>query len=101
MFDALYKKNYNRRNLVYSVNPMPFTLLNFVFNFGPLKDEDEEKYIRSMIEGSINEIIKKFKNKIKKKDNIVDRGVKCVKLCHNYLKDNNDVSIVSLREVNY
>ena len=100
MFDVLYKKNYNRRNLVYSVNPMPITLLNFVFNFGSLKDEDEEKYIRSMIEGSINQIIKKFKNKIKEKDIIVDRGTKCVKLCHNYLKDNNDVSIVSLREVN-
>ena len=36
------------RSLVYSVNPLPHSLLNFVFDFGSLKKEDEEKCIRSM-----------------------------------------------------
>ena len=35
--------------MVYSVNPLPHSLLNFVFNFGVLKESDEKKYIESMI----------------------------------------------------
>lgn len=37
-------------NLLYNVNPLPFSLLNYVFNFGSLKKEDEKKYISSMID---------------------------------------------------
>ena len=35
--------------LVYTVNPLPFSLLNFVFNFGELTKEDEKSYIKNMI----------------------------------------------------
>ena len=98
--DVLYKNENMKRKLVYAVNPMPITLLNFVFNFGSLNGEDEKKYIQSMITGNINKILN---NEIKDKDiitKIINIGTECVKLCHNYLKDNNDASIVSLREVN-
>ena len=41
-------------NLVYTVNPLPHSLLNFVFDFGSLRKEDEEDYIRCIIKKSIN-----------------------------------------------
>ena len=47
-------------SLVYSINPLPHSLLNFVFDFGNLKKEDEEKYIRSMVQQPIT----KLKNKL-------------------------------------
>ena len=37
------------RKLVYTVNPLPHSLLNFVFNFGNLTKEDEKRYIQNMI----------------------------------------------------
>ena len=37
------------RKLVYTVNPLPHSLLNFVFNFGNLTEKDEQSYIRNMI----------------------------------------------------
>jgi len=39
----------NVRGLAYSVNPLPYSLLNFVFSFGRLGDKDEEKYIINMV----------------------------------------------------
>jgi hypothetical protein len=35
--------------LVYTVNPLPHSLLNFVFDFGNLTPEDEKRYIKSRI----------------------------------------------------
>ena len=46
--DGLISNKEKVRSLVYSVNPLPHSLLNFVFDFGNLKKEDEEKCIRSM-----------------------------------------------------
>ena len=40
-------------DLVYTVNPMPHSLLNFVFDFGSLNSEDEKRYIQSMVKGNI------------------------------------------------
>ena len=102
-FNVLYKEEkHKHRNLVYTVNPLPITLLNFVFNFGSLKDKDEEDYIESMVSGTIKKIFAKFKNEEEqnKKVELIDFVKKTVKKCHNYLKKNNDISIVSLREVN-
>ena len=39
----------NERKLVYTVNPLPHSLLNFVFNFGNLTKKDEESYIKNII----------------------------------------------------
>ncbi len=36
--------------LVYKVEQLPQSLLYYVFNFGSLRDEDEKKYIRSIIQ---------------------------------------------------
>ena len=47
-------------NLVYTVNSLPHSLLNYVMDFGNLKNEDEEKYIRSMVETLIAKKCKEF-----------------------------------------
>ena len=71
------EKENNRTKLVYTVNPLPYSLLNYVFNFGSLKEEDEHKYIENMLEKPFNDIylnndykdeIKIKKNEVKEKD---------------------------------
>ena len=47
--NGLRLKGVKERKLVYTVNPLPHSLLNFVFNFGNLTKKDEESYIKSMI----------------------------------------------------
>ena len=100
--NILYKNKKNKkRNLVYAVNPLPLTLLNFVFNFGSLKNEDEKSYIQNMIVKSINNLLGE-KNILKEseKKKLIAIEIDLVHICQNYIKKNNDISIVSLREVN-
>ena len=47
--NGLRLKGVKERKLVYTVNPLPHSLLNFVFNFGNLTKKDEESYIKSMV----------------------------------------------------
>ena len=101
-FNILYKDKHKKKNLVYTVNPLPFSLLNYVFNFGNLKDEDELKYIESMITGTTNKIFENIKDKklLLEKDKIINAQTISVEKCQKFMKANNDISIVSLREVN-
>lgn len=39
--------------LVYTVNPLPHTLMNYIFNFSSLSEREEREYIKSMIEQNI------------------------------------------------
>ena len=101
VFNILYKKKHKKKSLVYTVNPLPLSLLNFVFNFGSLKEKDELIYINSMISEVIDNL---FNNKIysqfsKEKEKLVNSITKSVAICQQYMKKNNDISIVSLREV--
>ena len=50
------KKEQKVRNLVYTVNPLPYSLLNFVFDFGSIKSDDEKKYIECIISQVIDKI---------------------------------------------
>ena len=59
---GLRSKDHKIRKLVYTVNPLPQSLLNFVFDFGHLKSEDEQKYIHSMIKQKIEELFGENKN---------------------------------------
>ena len=103
IFDILYKKTQKKKSLVYTVNPLPHSLLNFVFNFGSLKGEDECKYIESMIKKASNALFGEMKDKIalneEDQEDLIEAQIKCVMICQNYMKSKNDVSIVSLREV--
>ena len=44
------------RNLMYAVNPLPFFLINYIFDFGNVKNEDEKKNIRIFIDIFLNDI---------------------------------------------
>ena len=89
--------------MVYSVNPLPHSLLNLVFNFGNLKINDEKNYIESMTKENIISLFPNYDNNINDKkicNELIDIIIDTVNLAQNFMKDNNDVSIVSLREVN-
>ena len=63
--NGLELKGAQKRILAYTVNPLPFSLLNFIFNFGRLTTEDEERYIKNMI---INPIERFYIEDIKKSE---------------------------------
>ena len=91
-------------NLVYTVNPLPHSLLNFVFDFGNLTEKDEENYIRCIIKESIEKIY--FKGN---KNMNIDNDQKLMQLknlagdliidAHKFIREFNDRSTVSLREI--
>ena len=87
---GLYLKNKKRKNLVYTVNPLPHSLLNYVIDFGELTEKDTELYIESML-----------KEVIECKDNLLRLAVSLVTKSHLFIKNNNDVSSVSLRDIKY
>ena len=47
----------SKQNLVYSVNPLTFTQLYYIFNFGSLNEENERKYITSIVNSEIDEYV--------------------------------------------
>ena len=103
MDSILFHKKTKKKKLVYSVNPLPHSLLNFVFNFGNLKIDDEKKYIESMAKQTMKSIFKNYEKDNEEKilyDNLLKMQIECISIAQNFVKKNNDVSVVSLREVN-
>ena len=94
-------------DLVYTVHPLPHSLLNFVFYFGALKPEDEQKYIKCIISSVIEKIYYKKKTPEGiKEENEDDKIKKLKKLscdmiweAQQYIREKNDKSAVSLREI--
>ena len=120
--EVVDKKNENkeRSKLVYTVNPLPFSLLNFVFNFGDVTAEDEKSYIRNMVVSPIEsffwkEIEKAHKNEkldrinigeylneieLKKCEDLKKLASDAIIEGQQYVrKIKKDVSSVSLREI--
>ena len=95
------EKDNKLNNLVYSVNILPHSLLNFVFDFGSLQKLDEEKYIANSV-GSILSGLK-GKNKINVKNNKYDllkkQIIDSIIICHDFIRERFDKSSVSLREI--
>ena len=90
-------------NLVYTVNPLPHSLLNFVFDFGNLTEKDEEDYIRCIIKESIEKIYYGGKEKLKNEDKTI-LGLKqlagdMIIAAHKFIREFSDKSAVSLREI--
>ena len=103
--------------LVYNVNPLPISLINYIFNFGSLTQKDEKIYISSIIQIYFDKLTKKGektnlrndKKEIKlyglinidlqeiekEKINIINS----IFFCHNYLKERFDNSLISLRDI--
>ena len=84
-------------NLVYAVNPLPFSLMNFVFDFGNLESDNEEKYIKTILE----EPIKRINKDLDSSEIILIHyfTTKLITLAQNFIRDNNEISAVSLREI--
>ena len=94
------KKMHRIRNLAYTVNPLPLCLINYVFDFGNVKEEDEEKYIRKFMNTFLKD---KFSiNGEKGNDNfskILEIIVSSVHLAQKFIRENSEISSVSLREI--
>jgi len=89
-------------NLVYTVNPLPHALLNFVFDFASLQKKDETEYISNTIESIISKIRKEgiidnLDENLKKE--IIKEIVDCINICHDFIRDKYDRSSVSMREI--
>ena len=91
------KKMHRVRNLVYTVNPLPLCLINYVFDFGNVKDEDEKKYIRKFVNTFLNEkfSINNYHNYTK----ILEIIISAVYEAQKYIRKNSEISAVSLREI--
>ena len=91
------KKMHRIRNLVYTVNPLPLCLINYIFDFGNVKEEDEKEYIQKFVNTFLNE------NFSKKNDNnyskILDIIINAVHESQKYIRKNSEISSVSLREI--
>ena len=74
---------------VYLVEPLPQSLLYYVFSFGSIEDSDEEKYISGILEKLFTEDEK----------DLHKRTSEAISLCHRYLRNTFDPSVVSLREI--
>ena len=117
---ALKLKDVQEKNLVYTVNPLPFSLLNFVFNFGNLTSEDEKRYIKNMVVNPIkkifwNDICQKHQGEkdldmknmdkfISKEDSdlcndLIKLSSDAIIEAQEFVRGKNDVSSVSLREI--
>ena len=79
----------NNKELVYLVQPLPQSLLNYVFSFGSLNPDDEKKYIYSII-GKLFD---------KGEEELHEATKEVIFNCHKYLRDTFDPSVVSLREI--
>ena len=80
---------FKNKNLAYDVNLLPQSLMYLVFNFGSLKEDDEDKYIFSILSNSFKKFDKELINLVKE----------IISKCHHYLRDKYGDSIVSLREI--
>ena len=96
------KEKSKLNNLVYTVNPLPHALLNFVFDFGSLLEKDEKKYINNTILSIIDKIKREgLINNINQKDltKLTNEMIESIVICHKFIREKYDSSSVSLREI--
>ena len=98
------RENANSSNgLMYSVNPLPHSLFNFVINLDPLKKQNEKDYIKNMI---ISLLYKEEKNGGIKgldkydKTKFINDFIDSVIICHDFIREKYDSSLISLRDIN-
>jgi len=96
----LQKQAISRNNrLVYSVNPLPHSLLNFVYDFANLEEKDERKYISKIIKPSLRKIFKNYNQDKNNYKEIKTLAKDMIFEAQKFIRDNYDKSSVSLREV--
>ena len=89
--DDIIDKDNEDEQLVYKVKQLPQSLLYYVFSFGSLREEDEKKYIRSIIQKLFSP----------EEEKLHDLTTEAISKCHIFLRKSfgDDPSIVSLREI--
>ena len=87
---GLAMRNKKNRKLVYTVNPLPYSMLNFILYFNDLSEETTMKYIEEMNENINCEISNQNRALINK----------LVFKSHFFIIKKGDISSVSLREIN-
>ena len=80
----------NNALLLYSVVPIPETMLEYVWDYGFLGQETEAKYIRTMLTRC---------EKFEEFDKVRDCMISLISKSHEYFRHHEDVSSVSLRDV--
>ena len=83
--------------LVYTVNPMPHTLMNFIFNFSSLNDNEEREYIKSMVQQNIFKYYPNHENDECQK--LIKITLESICECHKFMREKYGVASVSLREI--
>ena len=78
-----------KNRILYNVNPLSHSLMNFVFYFGSLIKKDEEKYIKAIIEKIFN----------KDEEELKEKTTEMLCEAHNFIREKGDVSSISLREI--
>ena len=81
---GLNLRNTKKRKLVYTVNPLPFSLFNFVLDFKDLTKETTKKYIEIMTK------------EMSRESEFIE---KLLEMSHFFVKEKSDISSVSLREI--
>ena len=70
------KKRHRIRNLIYTVNPLPLSLINYVFDFGNLREKEEKIYINSFINSFLFNSFDKNEEKEKEKEKEIEKKKK-------------------------
>ena len=78
---------YDQSDLIYTVNPMPHSLLNYVFDFGSLNSKDEKSYIENMVKAKISD------------EDLSSLSTELIAISQGFIREKNGVSSVSLREI--
>ena len=94
------------RDLVYVVHPIPRTVLEYVWDYGTLKNVEEERYMRSMLRQQLENSSSTAGPRLKKEfpnsfDSCLRMFSGLMQKAHDFLRRANggEVSVVSLRDV--
>jgi hypothetical protein len=82
------KKDRGTLRLAYTVKPLPISLMNFVFDFGSLRDDDEKRYIECML-NAIN--LRDYEHQ--------QLCLDCLVVSQSFIKQKEESSSVSLRDI--
>ena len=94
--NALIKENAKNaiQKLVYTVNPLTYTQLYYIFNFGSLSEENEKKYITGIVEAEIWEYVND-ESLLKEIKNLI---ILSFITSQSFIKEKNGKESVSMRE---
>ena len=91
----LDNSNNEEDEMTYMVNPLPNSLLNYIFYFKSLENRDVEKYIESII----GEEFPKGEDENSDNSFLREKAIEAIYFSHNFVREQNGISSVSLRDL--